>query len=577
MNKLTLLPLLLSLACSPPSDEDLAGLRGGKVEVYFNDPGTRPDNIWKDPDGVRAMVSLIGNAQATIDFAVMGFSKKEVVRALIAAHDRGVKLRMVGDADHIYNSGYQALIDRQIPMSLGNGPHIMHDKFMVVDDRFLFAGTANWTPSDMMQNSNNFVFIDHPGVAADFTEEFEQMFHGRFGWTKEERHNGRRYQVGDTEVEVWFSPNEDAMGRMLELVDGAQESVRFTIFAFTKDQVGSAYIRKQAELERRWADDPDRGDELPERSVAGVVDQSQLHSNGQYHEVFRLLSGGVPMRLDGNDMSRQPGDYQAGGGRLHSKTMLIDTYSEDPDVEASVITGSFNWSASATLSNDEFLIVLRSPRISNQYNEYFEYLWDSGRHMGESYLIEEGNTQEEEDAQRLGKAIVRPGDLVINEIMWYGLNSSDSDGYDEFIELRNTSDHDIRLDMWQIAGIDDFVVGIPPGSVIPAHGYFTIVDHVTEVYADGLPQDEPTAFRTGDLIVNSFNDNRQARLYLKDGAMELFLMDPRGRIMDKAGDGGPAFAGGPEGAKGYSMERSEPNSGDGTVPSSWHTCQAAEG
>ena len=43
---------------------------------------------------------------------------------------------------------------------------------------------------------------------------------------------------------------------------------------------------------------------------------------------------------------------------------------------------------------------------------------------------------------------------------------------------------------------------------------FTIVDHVLEPYEDGKPQDENSAFLTGDPIVNSFNDNRQARLYL---------------------------------------------------------------
>ena len=53
------------------------------------------------------------------------------------------------------------------------------------------------------------------------------------------------------------------------------------------------------------------------------------------------------------------------------------------------------WSASATLSNDEFLIVLRSPRIAKQYNDYFAYLWDSGRHMGEAWLIDEGDAEGE--------------------------------------------------------------------------------------------------------------------------------------------------------------------------------------
>lgn len=576
MRTLTLATLGFLAACAPPDQSDIDKTIGGQIDVYFNDPGTRPDNNWRRPDGLRAMINAIHNAKTKIDFAVMGFTHTDIIDALEMAWDRGVEIRMVGDADHFYNAGYQRLLDRQVPMSVGNGPHIMHDKFLVVDDRFVFAGTANWSKSDMTQNSNNMVYIDHPGVAADFTAEFEQMFDGRFGWMKEEIDNGRTYQVGDTELEVWFSPNEDTMGRMLEVVDAAEESVRFTIFAFTKDQVGSAFIRKMDELEARWADDADRDTELPVRSVAGVVDQSQLHSNGQYHEAYRLGAAGIPMRLDGNDMSRKPGDYQAGGGRLHSKTMLIDTYSEDPDKVPVVMTGSFNWSASATQSNDEFLLVLKSRRIADDYNNYFEYLWDSGRHFGETWYVEAEDAEDLAAAERLEKEVVGYGDIVINEILWYGRNDQDDDGFDEFIELRNLTDRDLRLDMWSISGVDDFVVGIPPGSVIPAGGTFLIVDHVTEPYEDGEPQDEPSAFETGDLVLNAYNDNRQARLYLKDSAMELFLKDPRGKVVDVAGNGGAAFAGGPISNKAYSMERrSDP--GNGADPSQWYTCTASQG
>ena len=546
------IPFLL-VGCNPvPSDDDLASTRGNTIEVMFNDPGTRDENAWWDPDAVRSMIEMINAAKTSIDFAVMGFSYEPVVDAVIAAHDRGVVVRMVGDAGHLYNDGYERLDARGIPMVVGNLNHIMHDKFMIVDDRFVFCGTSNWTPTDLIRNSNNFVKLDSTAIADDFSAEFEQMYSGVFGNNKVELENERTYQVGDTEVEVWFSPNEDAMGRILELVDAAETSVRFTIFAFTKDQVGSAFIRKQEEFDALNA--ADGISELPfeeRRSIAGVVDRSQLHSNGQYHEVYRLLSAGIPMRLDGNNTSMQPGDYQAGGGRLHSKTILIDAEGEEPVV----ITGSFNWSSSATVSNDEFLLVLKGGRVAQEYADYFTSLWDNGFEMGDS---------------RIADGSIAPGDVIINEIMWYGAHSGDDEGYDEFIELRNTTAEDISLDMWQIAGIDDFVVGLPPGSTVPAYDTFLIVDHTLEAYEDGAPQDESSAYLSGDMVVNAFNDNRQSRLYLKDGTMELFLQDPDAAVVDSVGDGGPPFAGGPEGSVVRSMERRQ-EAGDGTQPESWYS------
>jgi phosphatidylserine/phosphatidylglycerophosphate/cardiolipin synthase-like enzyme len=537
------LPWLLLVACNAPPDASLTA--GSPVEVYFNDPGARLDTVWA-ADAPRLMIDLVQHAKSKLYFAVMGFSYTELVDELVEAHDdRGVDVRMVGDAGHIYNYGYTRFVDRHLPYSVGNLGHIMHDKFMIVDDRFVLASTANWTPSDLLNNSNNFVFLDSPAIAADFTAEWSQMSEGVYGPNKVTLDNGRVYTVGDTEVEVWFSPNEDAMGRIIELVNGAQESVRFAIFAYTKDQLGSAMIQKHHELlEAGVAEEGD-----PSRGVSGIIDQSQLHSNGQYHEAYRLLGAKVPLRMDANDATLQPGDYQAGGGRLHSKTMVIDAEGADPIV----ITGSFNWSASATTSNDEFLLVLKGERVAKLVAEYMQDLWDDGEELG---------------VERLGENGLQAGDVVIDEVHWYGAHENDADGYDEFIELRNLTDRDLRLDMWQVAGAEDFIVGLPPGTLIPAGGRFAILDHVIEPYVDGAPQDANTAFLRGDLVINAFNDNRQARLYLKDEALELYLLDPDANVVDSVGDGGPAYAGGPDGDLVRSMQRADPP-GDGRDPLNW--------
>jgi hypothetical protein len=99
---------------------------------------------------------------------------------------------------------------------------------------------------------------------------------------------------------------------------------------------------------------------------------------------------------------------------------------------------------------------------------------------------------------------------------------------------------------------------------------------VLEAYTDGAPQDSNTSFLRGDLVLNAFNDDRQARLYLKDEALDLRLLDPDGREMDACGDGGAAFAGGPDGGAARSMQRAD-DPGDGRDPASWHASRATEG
>jgi phosphatidylserine/phosphatidylglycerophosphate/cardiolipin synthase-like enzyme len=572
---------------------DMEDASRGQVRFYFNNTGTRQQNQF-DPAVDDMLIQHIDRARVKIDFAIMGFTRQPIIDALLRAHHRGVRLRFVGDTRHIEHgtAGYGEIDRLNIPMMVGNQYSIMHNKFFVVDDRFVATGTGNITPTGYDKNVNNYVFIDSPAVARDFTAEFEQMFSGRFGAAKRAIDNGNAYQVGDTRVEVFFSPQEDAMGKILEYINSAKQSIYFIIFAFTKDQVGSALIMKHQEFTRyNRCCDPAQADDLSgdeqglcmdmvacepgpfvPKEVVGVVDRSQLHSNGPYHESYRLLLYGIKMRLDGGDNSFLPGDYQAGGGRLHSKTLLID-----PEVEGSakVVTGSFNWSSSATIANDETLLVLHGQRGARETKAFWDQQWERGKSFGER------------DNDCLGRR-PRAGDVVFNEIHWDGWNGEndpsdfggDDVSNDEFIELLNTTPCPIDMTMWVIGGDDDFVTGLYPGTVIGPYERFLLVDHNLAPYSDVVPQDTPSAFQEPDFVMNTANDPRFLRLNLHNGRFYLRLQAPWDEIIDEAGDGGPPFAGGRDGSGNNivnrSMERVHPLR-DGTSPDAWRACEADEG
>ena len=164
----TLLIAALTACNAAPSQADYDLTRGGRVEVFFNEPGTRIENMW-EPDAEDILVNMIDGADAELDVAVMGFTRQRVIDAIIRAWDRGVAVRFVGDAGHLYNTGYRQLDERQVPMVTGNLAHITHNKFFIVDRRFVFTGTSNISDTDLRHNSNNFTVIDSPPVAADFT------------------------------------------------------------------------------------------------------------------------------------------------------------------------------------------------------------------------------------------------------------------------------------------------------------------------------------------------------------------------------------------------------------------------
>jgi phosphatidylserine/phosphatidylglycerophosphate/cardiolipin synthase-like enzyme len=524
-------------ACGGPElhDDDFEATTRGQVRVYFNEPGTHGRNEL-DTRVEDRLVTLLESARQTLDIAAMGFSNERVIRAAIRAHLRGVRVRFVGDARHLEfgQDGYEALEAFDIPLIAGNQLAIMHDKFFVVDGRLVFTGTGNITPTDFHMSDNNWMIIDSPQVARDFTDEFEQMFDGRFGYAKKSPNDDHVYKVGDTTVEVYFSPAEDAMGRILSAVASAKRSIHFHIFAFTKDEVGSAFIERQAAFAALAREQGKKRGDTTAPGVFGVIDRSQLHSNGPFHESYRLSLFGAQLVLDGNDNSVLAGDYQGGGGRQHSKTMIIDAGTDD----AMVLTGSFNWSSSATLANDENLVVLRGRRIADDFMRQWQRLWEQGHRYGDYYGT--------------GDQKVNPGDIVINEVHWDGYNGEadgsdlggDAVGNDEFIELLNTTDRVLDLSLFTMGTRDDFVLGLYPGTVIGPHERFLIVDHNVEPFDDLAPQLEGSAFLRPQFVMNTANDPRFLRLNLHNAAFYLRLVSPAGVLIDEAGDGGPPFAGG---------------------------------
>jgi phosphatidylserine/phosphatidylglycerophosphate/cardiolipin synthase-like enzyme len=169
--------------------------------------------------------------------------------------------------------------------------------------------------------------------------EFEEMFlDHQFGAGSPANTLLPILDIEGNQVEVYFSPDDGTMERVLELVQDAGESVHFMAYSFTDDDLAEAIIAAHnSGLE-----------------VAGVMDKSQALSNtgGEYQN---LLENGIDVRLDGNPKS------------MHHKVIIIDG--------EIVVTGSYNFSKSARTRNDENTLILHNREIAELYIEEFERVW----------------------------------------------------------------------------------------------------------------------------------------------------------------------------------------------------------
>ena len=313
-------------------------------EVYFTDPLTTNDSSqWQNSIEGR-LIEKINAAQNSIHIASFEFDLTPVAEALIAARQRGVDVRWVTDdengleADEDPDRGqFKMLQDAGIEVISDTRSALMHNKFWIFDQQTVWTGSTNITASGIFQQNNNVVVVHSPEIAAIYEREFFEMWDGQFGPKSPSTADSQAALVNGTLIQVYFSPEDDVLDRIIPIVAGAQSNIRFLAFSFTDYPLAQAMIDRHA----------------VGVDVAGVYEKTGSETEGA--ELRTFLCAHVPVRQDGNPRF------------LHDKLIVVD--------DRIVITGSFNFSNNATDNNDENVIIIDNPEIANLYMQEFGKVW----------------------------------------------------------------------------------------------------------------------------------------------------------------------------------------------------------
>lgn len=147
--------------------------------------GTLLESYFSPSDGVldNAVLPLITAATQTLDVAMFYFTQPAIADALLAAHARGVRVRMVLDAGGANNrySKHTQLCAAGVPVKVENWGGKAHGKWAVADaalhDRAqVLVGSLNWTAAASEHNDENVLLIRSATVADQFAQEFERQW-----------------------------------------------------------------------------------------------------------------------------------------------------------------------------------------------------------------------------------------------------------------------------------------------------------------------------------------------------------------------------------------------------------------
>lgn len=139
-----------------------------ELDSYFS-PGETCRNCIKDQ---------IRNAKKDLLVCVFTISDDVITESLVAAHRRGVSIRLITDNEKSFDKGsdINQLAREGIKIRMDTSPNHMHHKFMVVDKQSVLTGSYNWTRGAALFNHENIIVTKDPTTVEMFTREFDKLW-----------------------------------------------------------------------------------------------------------------------------------------------------------------------------------------------------------------------------------------------------------------------------------------------------------------------------------------------------------------------------------------------------------------
>ena len=329
------------------------------------------------PDAPGAPIEAIEGADRRLYLAAYTLASERVVAELIAAHDRGVEVRVLVEGDPVGGmSTRQAdrlddLAEAGIEVRAMTGERARfryhHAKYAVVDDRAVVL-TENWKPSGTggADNRGWGITVEDPATAADLAAVFTHDA----GWNDTATWSEFRSAVETTEKEASTGsysqthPPKTATAESVTVLtapDNADTEIRQLInetddrLVIVQPSIGSAGF-PLLEAAMRAAD-------------RGVDVRILLGSQWYNEEENDALAARLRERTEGSEhLEIRLAEGNGRFGKIHAKGIVADD---------TAVVGSLNWNDNSLRNNREVALAIEDAAVADYYAEVFDGDWTS--------------------------------------------------------------------------------------------------------------------------------------------------------------------------------------------------------
>jgi cardiolipin synthase A/B len=304
-------------------------------------------------DSAQPLIDAIDSAKSSLRIKMFVFSDPSLLNAVIAAHDRGVKVRVMLNPERRdgekENADIRASLEKAGVEVRDSNPRfdVTHEKSMVVDDMAAYIQSLNWEQRNLTETRDYAVATTHAPEVAETIAGFDA------DWDRKD------FSSSDASHLIWCTGN--GRQRMCEFIDRAKHSLWLQNERYQDPVVIEHLVRAHA-----------RGVKI--RVMARPPHKLKKEKLVEGVSGLRVLEDlGVPV-------------HKLKHIKLHGKVMLAD--------DKRAIVGSINIAPGSFDSRRELAIEVDDEHIIHRIRKTLEHDWENSRPLD---LSDEGLMKELKD------------------------------------------------------------------------------------------------------------------------------------------------------------------------------------
>ncbi|MBI9069009.1 MAG: hypothetical protein JEZ09_17060 [Salinivirgaceae bacterium] len=362
------------------------------------------------------LISVIDNAQQSLDISLYSFDDFDVYLALKRATDKGVQIRMLYEGaleDRKQNDSTISHKIEKLGIDVKYVNKTNHHKFIISDNNYLVTSSGNWNNEANWDYDENTTWVTDEELVLRYRAEFEYLWNysREFGvsytWPTLDPDSLLNLIVDNPDVEAVFtssnyrtyisgtygptfakiSGSQNVADRIVELIEQSQTSIKIAANHLRSRPISEALIAKknanptidiqvhldgQEYITESYNDyqKAERDSCLADASTEGQISDC-VEKNFYYS--YELILAGIDVRFKLYSYSW----HHNTAALMHHKYAVFD--------DSIVATGSYNYSYNAETNSMENVVIFNRNASNSGVDAYldnFVEIWETGRTEG---------------------------------------------------------------------------------------------------------------------------------------------------------------------------------------------------